>query len=146
MTKTKWFVMAGLLVTVAALGAGCMGRHHGRDPEKMKAFVSARVDDLLDDLDATEDQRTRIEAIAARLLAEGERLRADHAAVRGEALERLTAETPDVARLHALVDGRTEAMRAFAHQLVDGLVEAWAVLTPEQRVKLDEKLRRHLER
>ena len=146
MTRTKWLVVAGVLSAVAALTAGCMGGHHGRDPEKMKAFVSDRVDDLLDDLDASDAQRTQIKAIEARLLAEGDRLRADHAAVRKEALERFTADPPDTARLHALVDGRMDAMRAFTHQFVDGLVEARAVLTPEQRVKFDEKLRKHLER
>jgi Spy/CpxP family protein refolding chaperone len=145
MRRTKWLWLAGALAAVALLGAGCLGRHPGRDPQAMKRFVAARVDDLLDDVDATDAQRTQIGAIEERLFAEGAKLGADHDAVRTEALRQLTADAPDAARLHALVDGRVDAFRAFAHQAVDGMLEARAVLTPEQRAKLDNKLRRHLE-
>jgi Spy/CpxP family protein refolding chaperone len=116
--------------------------HHGRDPARMAAFVTDRVDGLLDDVDATADQRTRIHAVKDRMLAAGQAARAG----RTEAHDALVAEwksaTPDAARLHALVDERVEEMRALAHQAVDAGVEVHGVLTPEQREKLTRKMER----
>jgi Spy/CpxP family protein refolding chaperone len=116
--------------------------HHGRDPARMAAFVTDRVDGLLEDVDATADQRTRIHAVKDRMLAAGQAAREG----RTEAHDALVAEwksaTPDAARLHALVDDRVEEMRALAHQAVDAGVEVHGVLTPEQREKLTRKMER----
>jgi Spy/CpxP family protein refolding chaperone len=106
------------------------------------AFVNGRVDDLLDDLDATPDQRTKIHAIASRLLAEGQQIHADHDQVRATILGEWKAGTPDKAKLHALVDARADALRKLAHDAVDAGVEAHDVLTPAQREKLTKKAER----
>jgi Spy/CpxP family protein refolding chaperone len=137
-------VLVGGAVALSGFAGGC-GAHrhgHGRDPAAVAAFVTGRVDDLLDDVDATPEQRTRIHAVKERLLAAGQQLKAGHQ----EAHEALRAEwsaaTPDAARLHALVDARAEEMKAFAHQAVDGAVEVHGILTPEQREKVTRKIDR----
>jgi Spy/CpxP family protein refolding chaperone len=131
-----------VLGAVALAGFGCGHHGHPRDPAQVAKFVNARVDDLLDDVDATPDQRTRIHAIAERMLAEGQTLRADHAKVHDTLLASWRAETPDKAALHALVDARIDALRTAAHDAVDAGLEAHDVLTPAQREKLAKKAER----
>jgi Spy/CpxP family protein refolding chaperone len=136
-------VVAGV-VGLAGFAGGCggHGHGHGRDPARMAAFVTDRVDDLLDDVDATPEQRTRIRAVKDRLLAAGEATRAGRKEAHDAVVAEWKAATPDAARLHALVDARAEEMRAFAHQAVDAGVEVHGVLTPEQREKLTRKAER----
>jgi Spy/CpxP family protein refolding chaperone len=137
---------AGLaaIAVLAGFRGGCGGHHHhGRDPAEVAAFVTDRVDDALDDLDATPEQRQRIHAVKDRMLAEGMKLRGTRGETHREVLAQWDSAQPDAARLHALVDARIEEMRAIAHQGVDAAVEVHGVLTPEQRAKVSRKLHRH---
>lgn len=136
-------LVVGGAVALTGFRGGC-GAHggHPRDPAALAAFVTDRVEDVLDDLDATPEQRTRVHAVKERLLAAGEAARAG----RKEAHDALAAEwkaaTPDAARLHALVDAHAEEMKALAHQAVDAGVEVHGILTPEQREKVTRKVER----
>jgi len=136
---------AGLaaIAVLAAFRGGCGGHSHGRDPAEVAAFVTDRVDDGLDDLDATPEQRQRIHAVKDRLLAEGMKLRGTRGETHREILAQWDSAQPDAARLHALVDARIEEVRAIAHQGVDAAVEVHGVLTPEQRARVSRKLHRH---
>jgi Spy/CpxP family protein refolding chaperone len=130
-------------VTLTGFGGGCGHRHgHGRDPAEVAAFVTDRVDDALDDLDATPEQRTRIHAVKDRLLAAGQQLRAERKATHDALAAEWKSASPDAAKLHALVDARAEEMRALAHQAVDAGVEVHGILTPEQREKVTKKIER----
>ncbi len=135
--------VAVVLGGVALVGWSGCGHHGGpRDPAQVAAFVNGRVDDLLDDVDATPDQRTKIHAVADRMLAEGQALRADHAKVHDTLLAQWKADTVDKAQLHALVDARMDELRKLAHDAVDAGAEAHDVLTPAQREKLAKKAER----
>lgn len=148
MKKTIAIAAGALLAAagfVALTGfAGCGARHHGhgRDPAEVAAFVSARVDDALDDLDATPDQRAKINALKDKLLAAGQQAHAGSKEAHEALFAEWKSETPDAQKLHALVDARIDAMRAFAHQAVDAGVEAHGILTPEQRAKVTKKIER----
>ncbi len=145
--RTLTILAAGGLVLAAGLATGCHrgpGGHHG-DPAKVAQFVTARVDDALDDLDATAAQREKIRAVKDRLLAEGTKLHADRKQLHAELLTMWKAEAVDRARLHAIVDERIDAMRAFAHAAADGVADAHDVLTPEQREKVAKKAERRME-
>ncbi len=135
--------LAGLagVVVLAGWGGRC-GHHRSHDPAEMAAFVTDRVDDTLDDLDATDAQRQQIHAIKDRLLTKGAALHQGREAFHGEVLTQWQSANPDRARLHALVDERFEAMRALAHEAVDAGVEVHGVLTPEQRAQLTKKVER----
>jgi Spy/CpxP family protein refolding chaperone len=145
MTKrTLILLAAGGLLLAGGLASGCHrgpGGHH-RDPAEMARFVTERVDDLLDDVDATAAQREKIHAVKDRLLAEGAKLRGDREALHAELLAQWKADQVDRARLHQIVDERIDALRAFAHQAVDGAADTHDVLTPEQRAKLAKKAER----
>lgn len=135
-------LVLGALTLTAFRGGGCGGHGHRRDPAQVAAFVNARVDDLLDDVDATPDQRTRIHALADRLLAEGQALHADHEATHEALVAQWKAETVDRKVLHDLVDARADAFRKLAHDAVDAAADAHDVLTPAQREKLARKAER----
>lgn len=149
MKKTIGIAAGALLaaagfVALTGFGGGCRGHGagHGRDPAEVASFVSARVEDALDDLDATPDQRTRIHAVKDRLLSAGQEARGGHREAREALLAEWKSASPDAQKLHELVDARIEAMRAFAHQAVDGAAEVHGVLTPEQREKVSKKIER----
>jgi Spy/CpxP family protein refolding chaperone len=135
------FAVVGV-VALTGFAGGCGHHGHPRDPAQVAKLVNARVDDLLDDVDATPDQRTKLHAVADRMLAEGQALHADHAQVHDVLLAEWKAETPDKAKLHALVDARMDELRKLAHDAVDAGVEAHDVLTPAQREKLAKKAER----
>jgi protein CpxP len=135
---------AGFLLLTGFHGGGCAGHRHGRDPAQVNAFVTERLDEALDDLDATQGQRDQLHAIKDRLLAEATELHKGQQAARGEVLAQWKAEKPDAARLHQLVDERITALRAVAHEAVDAGIEAHGILTPEQRAKVTEKMEKRM--
>jgi protein CpxP len=135
---------AVLTAGVAVLGlAGC--GHHRPDPARMEKMVTHQVDDALDDLKATPEQRQKITAVKDRLLAQGKAMRGDHRANVKEALGLWEASSFDSARALALVDNRIDAMRAMAHEAVGAVADVHQTLTPEQRAQVAKRLRRHVE-
>jgi Spy/CpxP family protein refolding chaperone len=142
-------VILGGAAALTGFAGGCGGhghRGHGRDPAAMAAFATARVDDALDDVEATPEQRTRIHAVKDRLLASAQAAREGHTDDHALMLEAWRSPSPDAAALHARVDARLDAMRALAHQAVDGALEVHATLTPEQRDELARKVERRMSR
>jgi periplasmic protein CpxP/Spy len=140
-------VVAALGLGIVALtgfrgGFGCHGHGGPRDPAQVAAFVTERVDDALDDLDATPEQRTRIHAVKDRLLEDVQAARAGHAEAHAAVLGEWKAESPDATKLHALVDERIEVLRGVAHEAVDSGIEVHGILTAEQRQKVTKKLER----
>ena len=135
-------------VAVVALTGFGFGRcwHHRHDPARMAELVTERVDDALDDVDATPEQRQRIHAVKDRMLARAKELHGDRAEGREVILEAWKSDAPDAATLHALVDERADAMRKLAHEAVDAGIEVHGILTPEQRAKLAEKAERRMHR
>ncbi|RKH71291.1 Spy/CpxP family protein refolding chaperone [Corallococcus aberystwythensis] len=142
----KTLAIAGTAVVAVTLLTGFgFGRHHRGtpDPERIHQMVTWKLDDKLDDLDATEAQRTSIHAVKDRLLNEGRGLMEGQQAARTEAVTQLASDTPDAAKLHALVDARIDAARAFAHKAVDAVLEVHRTLTPAQRQELVGDIREH---
>ncbi len=132
----------GGLVSLTAFAGGGWCHHGHRDPAQVAAMVTNRVEDALDDLNATPDQRTRILAVKDRMLAAAQQLHAGQKATH-EAFETAwKSDAPDAAQLHALVDQRMDELRALAHQAVDAGVEVHGILTPDQRAKVTKKIER----
>lgn len=99
-------------------------------------MVSWKLDDALDEIDATEDQRLVFSASADRLLAAVFAQRDAHRADRAAMVEQLLSAEPDKERLHALVDARLEIARGLAHTAVDELLIGHKTLTDSQRSQL----------
>jgi Spy/CpxP family protein refolding chaperone len=135
------FLALVAVVTLTAWKGGC-GRPDHRDPAAVAAFVTDRLDGLLDDVDATPAQRTQLQAIKDRVLASAQQLRGTRQATHEALLAEWKAEKVDRAKVHALIDARAEEMKAMAHEAADAAIEAHDALTPAQREKLAKKVER----
>ena len=132
-----------LMITLAVLGltatagtAFAWFGHKGGHQSQIKSFINWRVSQVLDDIDATAAQRTRIETIKARMFALG----ADHAKSRPQVhaafMAQWQTDAPDAKEVHRLVDERMDEMRALAHQATDAALEVHGTLTAKQRVEI----------
>ena len=142
MKKTLPLGLLALVALVTLTGFRGCGRPDHRDPAQVAAFVTERLDDALDDVDATPAQRTQLQAIKDRVLASAQTLHGTRQATRETLLAEWKAEKVDRAKVHALIDQRAEEMKALAHEAADAAIEAHDVLTPEQRAKLAKKAER----
>jgi len=148
MQRRKWFKRIGIgllgLTGIASLAAFRGGPGiHGHGPG---GFFGARMEEMLDDVDATAEQREKVHAIAERLREKGKALRSGHAAEREQLVAQWEAGTLDRAAIVAHMDARAEQMKAFGHEVADAMVEVQNTLTPEQRTEIAKKMRRHMER
>ena len=149
MERRKWFKRVGVgligLVGIALLGA-CRhgGWGGGGDPALLQRRITSHVEEVLEDIEATPEQKAKILAIKDRLL---EKAKALHAG-RADRMKALLAqwESPDVdtAKLHSMIDARAQEMQAFAHEAADALVEVHGILTPDQRAKIAKKWQRRM--
>lgn len=142
--KKKLAVAGSAILAVVLLSGFAHGGGHGwgRDPERIKQMITWRLNDKLEDLDASDAQVKSINAVKDRLFNEGVGLMEEQRAARAEAFAQLASDTPDAQQLHALVDARIDAMRAFAHKLTDAALEVHGTLTPEQRKELAQEFRK----
>jgi Spy/CpxP family protein refolding chaperone len=136
---------SAVLAVVLLSGFRGGGWGWGHNPERIKQVISWKVDDKLDELKATDAQRQTVHAVKDRLLDEGQRLAQEHQATRTEVLTQLESDNPDAQKLHALVDARIDTVRAFAHKVVDGVLEIHRALTPEQRKQLATEYREKMD-
>jgi protein CpxP len=132
-------VVAGLVV-LTGFGPFRHG-HHRMDAEKIQKMADRRADDVLDDLDATDDQRARIKPLVAATVKDGAALHDGNKATRQLFLAEWQKENPDAAALHTAVDGRLDDVRVFAHTVVDRVLAVHAVLTPKQRSVVAEEVK-----
>jgi Spy/CpxP family protein refolding chaperone len=130
----------GLAFAAPSAVASLFGRHrgHGHDPERMKKHAEFATEFVLREVDATPEQTEQVKAIVARALEDLAGVREQHEA-RREALVAELAQ-PEISRT-ALQSLRAEELALWdttSAKLVDALVDAAAVLTPEQRAELIE--------
>jgi periplasmic protein CpxP/Spy len=141
-----------LAATVAVLGAGAAALawagHHGMGPlggghshghfgaKFARLHVEMVLDRALRVAEATPEQREKVDAIVEKAFADHERHRDQHHALKGQALEILSAEVIDRARLEELRARHMQVAQQGSRQLVTVLADVAEVLTPEQRQKL----------
>jgi Spy/CpxP family protein refolding chaperone len=123
---------------------GFCGRHRGADPEMVHKFVDFVVTQKLDEIDATAEQRQKVQEVKERLIKEGHALHEGKDDLRAQLLEQLSQDNPDPARVKALVRQRVNAFSAFADDATDALLELHATFTPAQRAQLLADAREHM--
>lgn len=131
--------MVGIAV-VASGSAGAFGRHGpgGRD------FAERRMERMLDEVGASEEQRRQVESAFEALYEAMEDGRGGRDA-REEIASALTGEIID---REALEEIRAEHLRRFdamSQQVVVALAQAAEALTSEQRAKIAEEMEEHRE-
>ena len=133
-------------LTLVAVGVGALTltafRGHG-DPAHMDQMVERRLTKMLDTVQATDAQRQQITAIKDKVLADGKALRAAHQGTHEQLLALWKSDQPDVAKVHALVDARADAMKKFADEVADAMIQVHGILTPDQRAKVADQIQQH---
>jgi Spy/CpxP family protein refolding chaperone len=137
-TKRVALVALGL-GTVVLLGGAAGKRMHG--PGHMEHMFGKRLEKLLDEVNATPEQRQQITAIKDELVAKRRAAREAHRADLQELLALWESPNPDRGRVHARIDERAREHVAFAHETADALAKVHGILTPEQRAQVAEKMR-----
>jgi periplasmic protein CpxP/Spy len=142
--KLKVGIVAGAVAVVlggAVVAWGASSGSHG--PERARQFVGWRVDDALDDINATDAQRAKAHALKDRLFDQGMKLRDSKEEIRAALIQQLRSDRPDPAEVHALVDRMVDQVRGFAHQAADAAIEFHQELTPEQRAEVLRRAEQH---
>ncbi|HZA51478.1 MAG TPA: Spy/CpxP family protein refolding chaperone [Myxococcaceae bacterium] len=138
----KWII--GLVAGAVVLGAGvALAASASRGPERARQFINWRVDDALDELDATDTQRAKAHALKDRLFDEALKLRTSKEQVHTVLVDQWRSDRPDGAAVHREVDRIADEFRAFAHQAADAALELHQTLTPEQRAELLQRAEQH---
>ena len=109
----------------------------------MKHMVSERVDDLLDQIHATADQRTKVTAAVERAFTAISDGMGDHSAHLDEAIAVFTADKIDSAKLASLQAEREAKMQQVGDAVVQSLTEVHDALDAGQRKQVADFVRSH---
>ncbi|WP_349369603.1 Spy/CpxP family protein refolding chaperone [Salinarimonas sp.] len=116
------------------------GREHGG---RMAAFMQWRLERTLEDVDASPEQIERVKAIAEEARADIAPMIGEFRGTREALAEILGAETLDRAAAETLRAERVATMEAVSARGLEAMLDAAAVLTPEQRAELAEEMGEH---
>ena len=141
--RARWILMsiAGALVLVIAGTAISTGGYSKRywGEERFDRFVEWKIDGMLDEVDATDDQRERVQAIVTATLTDLEGARDLKREMRRNLVAAFTAETIDRGELEVLRLRKLETVDGMSRRVLTGLADAAEVLTPAQRAALAEE-------
>jgi len=129
-----------LLALLTASAAGCARHSDEPSEDEISGRVHERVEAALDDIEATSEQRQKIQGLEERLLEQITTFHAGAKTAHEQASELWLAERADPKQAHALVDQRMDALREGAHQVTDIVLELHDVLTPEQRQAIAKRI------
>jgi protein CpxP len=142
----KWLLLSVLLAASAtvALSAWAQpgyGGHGGRGGPGMGMFGGRGVDRMLDGLDATDAQRTQIKQIAQAAAADLKAQREQGRALRERAMQVFAAPNVDAAAAESVRQQMLQQHDQSSRRMLQAMLDASKVLTPEQRVKLGERMK-----
>jgi Spy/CpxP family protein refolding chaperone len=135
--KSRLLIGAGFLTMAVALGgaayaaSGAPQRHRMR---MMKHMISARIEDMEDEISATPQQRAVIEQAKSDVFAAIEaKQKARAGQQHGQLIAALTSDKLDTNALYALANSRAQDIQDLAKVIVPELQKVHDVLTPAQR-------------
>lgn len=123
-------------------GSGGWHARHEMSPELQAKRMDLMIETMLDGIDVSADQKSRINAIVTETMKDMQPLRAQRFEVRREAIAILTQPTVDRAKIEAFRVEKLKLADAASQRLTRGIADVAEVLTPEQRNALAEKLSR----
>jgi Spy/CpxP family protein refolding chaperone len=142
MTKNSVIIGAGILTLalVAGTAFAAAGGRAGHRMKFIKHMVSARIEDMEDEIDATPQQRAVIEQSKSNVFAAIEaKLAAKASKQHGQLIGLLTADKLDTNALYALANSRSQDIQDLAKVVVPEIQKVHDVLTPAQRATLAAK-------
>jgi Spy/CpxP family protein refolding chaperone len=164
-TRTRKVVIGGAAATLLGIGAlaahaqpggmmGGMGDHMGShmgghcgpgfagDPAQMGERMQARIDHMLTRVGASDDQKTRIKAIAKSAMTDLAPLRTQRADLHKQMHDALAAPVLDKAKLADLHAQQSQLMEKTTARMHEAMIAAAEILTPEQRKAMAERMGR----
>jgi Spy/CpxP family protein refolding chaperone len=147
--KTKKVFLGSLIAACIVLAGGSLAfahgmhggwRHGGMDTEEMTEHLQVHIQHVLDEADATPEQKAQVKAIVAAATQDLEALHRQHGGIHKQLHEIFTAPVIDRSRLEAVRAEHVQALDAASKRCASALADAAEVLTPEQRRTLGEKM------
>lgn len=143
MNKSKRITLAAILGSAAAAASfgafahrGRGGRHGPLDPAEIEQHLDRMLKHLYVEIDATEEQKQRLDPIVKQTVRELAPVRRNLMAARGEALRILAQERVDTGALEALRARQIQLADEASRTVTRALVDASEVLNPGQRQRL----------
>ena len=133
--KGTTLIAVGLLVCFSLVACKHFSNAH-HDPAKFVNMVETHIDNVLDSVDVTEEQREKINLITEQIIADVEEVYGNQLEDREKIVACILLDEPDRDWLHTQVEKRSKKWTEFSHRSVDRLIEISAVLTAEQRSEL----------
>jgi periplasmic protein CpxP/Spy len=139
-----WLFAALIGIAVVGLAAGSVhshpwwrwGHHPFFDAEDVNFIVKHRVDRMLTKVNATEEQRTKIDAIVNAAVNDVMAMRKDPSARQEKILAIMKADTVDRAALESLRAEQLDVAESASKRITQAVADAAEILTPEQRRQL----------
>ena len=140
-TQRKRWIVTGIAGALALVIAGTTWSavaysKRGWDSDKLEHFVAWKTDYMLDEVEASDDQRTKVQAIVNSALADMEEFRDFKREGREALIAELGAETIDREALEALRLRKIETVDRMSQRVLVAIADAAEVLTPAQRAEL----------
>jgi periplasmic protein CpxP/Spy len=144
MNKSRRVTLATLIGGAAAAASfsafgrrGHHGGHHGPvDPAQLEQRLDRMLKHLYVEIEATEEQKQRLDPIVKQAVKEVAPLRQSQHAARKEAIGLLAQERVDTAALEALRAKQMQLADQASRRVTKALVDAAEVLNPAQRKRL----------
>jgi len=150
MNSTRRFTLAAMLGAIAAgIGSKAFAQGHGRwhggpmDPADLDRHVERMLKHLYVEIDATEEQKQRLEPIVKQAAKDLQPIRQNLHAARRQAIEILSQDKIDAAALENLRVQQIRLADDASRTLTRALVDAAEVLNPAQRKQLAAHVARH---
>jgi Spy/CpxP family protein refolding chaperone len=140
--------VAGGLTTLAVAQpfGGMHGATHGGGMNGGPMMMAGMIEHLLDNVDASDDQRTRIHAILKAAHQDLNAQRQAGAGLHQQAMQLFTSPTIDAAAAEALRVQIQAQMDVAGKRMWQAMIDASNVLTPEQRQKVAERAKKRHDR
>jgi Spy/CpxP family protein refolding chaperone len=116
------------------------GGFGGGSPEQHKAFMERRLDKMLDEVKATDSQRTAIKAIFARMFEEMRPIHQQHQTLHRSIASALSADAIDPVAIENLRKQVAPLVDQASQVFTRALLDAGQVLSREQRQALMKNL------
>jgi Spy/CpxP family protein refolding chaperone len=130
-------IAALVVVAVPLIIAGCRTQEV-TPPERATAFVTAH-------LDLSDEQTRKVAPLAENMFAEKEELLEMRKTLNNEIIAQMKSDNADAAKLEAVLNKNIEQLRLKLAKFSTSFAEFHAILTPEQRTELVEKMESRLE-
>ena len=160
-SKPRRWVIAGLATAAVAAVGATLSWHDGAqahgpmmghgfgfgggpiDPAAMGKRIDGMVQWMLADIDATDDQRTRIATILKGAANDLAPLRTQHMQAHRTAMQVLAAPTIDRAQMESIRVQQMQLADTATRRMTQALADAAEVLNSDQRAKLIAKWQQH---